>query len=173
MKHTGINLQSAYIFKRKNTAIDEIYAKYADMLYRLALTHSSSKEDAEDAVHDAFAAFLTAEPRFEDAEHEKAWFIRVTINKCRDITRKNSVRVYTDLEEIGEIAAKEEKESPAVTALRRLHEKYRAVISLHYLEGYSVEETAHILNLSLSAVKMRLSRGRLKLREIIEKEELL
>ncbi len=173
MKHNKNDFESAYVIKRKKTNLDAAYTMYADMLYRLALSHSSSEEDAQDAVHDAFAAFLTADPHFEDTEHEKAWFIRVTINKCRDISRKNAVRVYTDLEEIGEIAISDEKENPAILALRLLHEKYRAVIVLHYLEGYSVEETAHILNLSLSAVKMRLSRGRLKLREIIEKEELL
>ncbi len=169
MKQQRHDFVSVRLLKPKES--ESVYDKYADMLYRLALSNSASKEDAEDAVQDAFTAYFTSTPRFDSPEHEKAWFIRVTLNKCRDILRKNSVRAYTELSEVGDLPALEKEEDPAISALHRLHEKYRTVIALHYLEGYSLEETASILNLSLSAVKMRLSRGRIKLREILEKEE--
>lgn len=158
--------------RRLKNDLSSAYEKYADMLYRLALSNSNSREDAEDAVHDAFASYLTQEPVFFSEEHEKAWLIRVTVNKCRDTLRKNAVRTYTELDAAGDLAAPEEEENSVIEALRRLPEKYRTAVTLHYLEGYSVEETGKILELSGSAVKMRLSRGRLKLLEILEKEEL-
>lgn len=156
---------------RKND-LNSVYEKYADMLYRLALSNSSSREDAEDAVHDAFASYLTNSPAFSNEEHERAWLIRVTVNKCRDILRRNAVRTYTELEEARELPCENSEVNPVIEALRQLPERYRTAITLHYLEGYNVEECGSILNLSESAVKMRLSRGRLMLREIIEKEGL-
>ncbi len=163
---------SAHVPETASVELEDIYEKYSDMLFRLALSHSSSKEDAEDAVHDVFATVLRGKILFLNEEHRKAWFIRATINKCRDILRKNSVRSHAALDEIGDTAAEKEEENPVIEALRKLPDKYRAAVELHYLEGYSVEETAEILRLSLSAVKMRLSRGRLMLREILEKEGL-
>lgn len=171
-KSRNDDFNSIYASKTKKLEFEEIYEKYSDMLFRLALSHSSSKEDAEDAVHDVFASLLSGSVVFLNEEHRKAWFIRATINKCRDIIRKNSVRSHAALDEIGETAAEQEEENPVIEALRLLPDKYRTAVTLHYLEGYSVDETAKILKLSLSAVKMRLSRGRLMLREILEKEGL-
>ena len=55
-------------------------------------------------------------------------------------------------------------------AIEKLPEKIKTVIILHYLEGFSVEETAKMLKLSSSAVKMRLSRGRDALKKLLEEE---
>ena len=75
-------------------------------------------------------------------------------------------------DEIEEIPADEEPyEGNGIIALvSELPEKYRSVMVLHYLEGMSVEQCASILELSVSAVKMRLSRGREMLKIQIEKE---
>ncbi len=147
----------------------EVYDKYADMLYRLAYSMVLSTHDAEDVVHDVFAKYLMKNPHFKDEEHEKAWFLRVTVNQCHDFAKKQKYRNYTPLEEV--VATVETKEDlgllPAVLAL---DEKYKMVLLLHYFEGYSVEEIAFSLKLSVSAVKMRLSRGREKLKHQIGKE---
>ena len=58
-----------------------------------------------------------------------------------------------------------------LTLLHSIDEKYRETLILHYLEGLSAEETAEALGISLSAVKMRLMRGREILRNAMEKEE--
>jgi RNA polymerase sigma-70 factor (ECF subfamily) len=57
------------------------------------------------------------------------------------------------------------------SALASIPEKYRIAVTLHYLEGFSVEEIASILRIGVSAVKMRLSRGREALKDKLEKEE--
>ncbi len=148
--------------------LEAAYGRYADMLYRLALSHLGVAEDAEDTVHDVFEKYINTSPEFKDGEHEKAWFIRVTVNRCHDLLRKRSKRNHEAIEAAYDIACEDSEEPEVFRIVHSLPEKYRAVIVLHYLEGYSVEETAKLLKLTVSAVKMRLSRGREQLRLILE-----
>ena len=151
-------------FNQNNSSVDAVYSRYADQLYRLAFTQLSSQQDAEDAVADVFVKYLASPPDFRDENHEKAWFIRVLINRCRDMQRRKSVRAYTPLDEvIGDIAAPEQSKQ-LLEQVRTRPEKYRPAILLHYLEGFSLEETASILHCTVSAVKMRLLRGRNELK---------
>lgn len=151
------------------------YDRHADALYRLALAQLQSREDAEDAVQDAFAKYLTSAPDLADAEQERAWLVRVTVNLCRDLLRKRKHRGYVPLEELAETlhgpdGMPEPHGDGLMEKLGRIPEKHRAAIVLHHLEGYGVEQTARLLGISVPAVKMRLSRGRDALRELLEKE---
>ena len=148
------------------------YTNYADAMYRIALSHMTRREDAEDVVHDVFIKYMQASPSFADDDHERAWLIRVTVNRCRDLLRRRTIRRYVGFDEIEEIPAEEEtyEGQGVVSMISTLPEKYRSVMVLHYLEGYSVEECANILGLSASGIKMRLSRGREMLKKTIEKE---
>ncbi len=162
-----------FLFSISDSSVNltEMYEKYADTLYRIALTHLGAHDDAEDAVHDVFAKYISALPSFRDSEHEKAWFIRVTVNRCHDISRHKSRRNHLPLEEAESVTHTDNYEPEIIHTVHSLPEKYRSVIVLHYLEGFSVEETARILKLTVSAVKMRLSRGRDYIKELIGKEE--
>lgn len=148
--------------------LEAVYDRYADMLYRLALSHLAVREDAEDAVHDVFAKYIDTEPVFKDDVHEKAWFVRVTVNRCHDLQRKRTKRNHDTLESAHDVAITDSEEPEIFHVIHSLPEKYRAVVVLHYLEGYSVEETASLLKLSISAVKMRLSRGRDCIKEMMK-----
>ncbi|RAZ93233.1 sigma-70 family RNA polymerase sigma factor, partial [Klebsiella oxytoca] len=57
------------------------------LVYRVAFMQMKSHADAEDAAQEVFVRLLRYEPQFEDAEHEKAWFIRTTVNLCKDILK--------------------------------------------------------------------------------------
>lgn len=149
--------------RSKTEQFEEIYGKYSNMLYRLALTHLLSKEDAEDTVHDVFMKYMNSTPHFFNEEHEKAWFIRVTVNQCHDAARKRIVRTHAPLEEAEELCA-EIGAGEVTRAVLSLEDSYKTPILLHYYEGYSVEECARILRISVSAVKMRLARAREKLK---------
>ena len=154
--------------------INAAYTKYSDMLYRIALLEIRNHEDAMDAVQDVFLQYMKKSILFSSDEHEKAWFIRSTINRCRDIYRKNSVRNHEDISDIENTVAADEvsdETKEVLQAVEQLPEKIKSVIILHYLEGLSVEMTAKSLKISSSAVKMRLSRGREMLKDILEKEE--
>lgn len=153
------------------TLLETAYDKYADMLYRLAFSHLRRREDAEDAVQDVFTKYMNTSPRFTDDEHERAWLVRVTVNRCHDMLRRGKVREHDSLDDISEIPDEEENSSGVLQAVFALPEKYKTAITLHYLEGFSVEEISSMLGISLSAVKMRLSRGREILKDLLDKEE--
>ena len=155
--------------------IGRAYDLYGAQLYRVAFSLLQSRESAEDAVQDAFARYLTYDKPFRDDEHEKAWLIRVTINRCRDLQRAGAVRAYTPLEELLQHPT---AEGPSVEnrtvleAILALPEKYRTVLVLHGLEGQPVDAVASELFLPPSAVKMRLKRGREMLKEALAKEDI-
>lgn len=157
--------------KSANVDLAGAYARYADMLYRIALAQLCSREDAEDAVQDAFARYLSSAADFSSSEHERAWLIRVTVNRCRDIQRSKKYRAHASLEEAGSEAASSDNDiSELMGIISVLPEKYKTVIILHHLEGFSVEEAAQALGVSSSGIKMRLSRGRELLKKHLEKE---
>ena len=73
-----------------------IVQQYSDMLFRLAYSRLQTEADAEDCVQDVFMKLLEKQPEFRDQEHEKAWLIRVTINRARNsflvIERKTALQ---------------------------------------------------------------------------------
>lgn len=159
------------IFLNNEQLFETVYSNYADMVYRLALSYLNHKEDAEDVVQDVFTKYMCGLHFPMDKEHEKAWFIRVTINHCHDSLRRRKHRTHTSLEETENLPGYEQ-EMPFMLqeTLQNLPEKYKSVIILHYLEGFSVQEIAKICRISVSATKMRLSRGREILKNELEKE---
>ena len=158
-------------FRDNGQAFETTYELYADMLYRLALSYMKNREDAEDIVQEVFTKYFCGFHLPMNGEQQKAWFIRVTINQCHDALRKRSYRLHPSLDDVTEVAGAEQQEqNELLDTLHKLPDKYKAVMILHYLEGYSVEETAKMLGLSASATKMRLKRGREFLKEELEKE---
>lgn len=160
------------LFQKSKPDFEKAYLAYADMLYRIAVAYLRSSEDASDTVQDVFIKFMDKAPVFGDENHEKAYLIRLTVNRCKDVLRKRSIRLHSSLEDALENSASFDTDiSDMLALLHSLDEKYRETMILHYLEGLSAEETAEALGISLSAVKMRLMRGREILRNELEKEE--
>ena len=154
------------IFNRKPINVETAYKKYADMLYRVALANLTVNADAQDVVQDVFMKYMTSAPVFNDDAHERAWLLRVTVNRCHDVTRSLKVRESVPIEKVADIAAPEKRDvSELLELLSHIPSKYKETLILHCLEGLSQKETAKILGISLSAVKMRILRGR----EILEK----
>ena len=150
--------------------IRRVVETYSPMLLRLACTRLGSAADAEDAVQEAFLRLLTARPVFRDAEHEKAWLIRTTLQRASDIRRKAEQR-NIPLEEAAEAAVPfEDPGSGLRAAVRALPEMYGAVIHLHYYEGYSIKEIAKLLGLPAATVGTRLARGRERLRQMLKED---
>ncbi len=151
-------------------ALQAAYDTYADLLYRVAFSHLRHRDDALDAVQDVFLKLHTSSKHFRDREHERAWLLRVTINRCHDLARRQHIRSYTPLDEVTDLAASENERPVVLDEVDRLPAALKSAVVLHYLEGFSVEETASILKLSPSAVKMRLSRARDALRTALQGE---
>ena len=138
--------------------LEAAYDAYGAAVYRLALAFLGQRADAEDVTQETFVRLLCRAPAFADEEHRRRWLLRVAANLCRDQLRGFWRKRVTELEDVLPAAPAEERE--AARAMMALPEQYRLPIHLHYYEGYSVAETAEILKLGQSAVKMRLKRGR-------------
>ena len=149
--------------------IENIVDTYGNMLFRLCLIMLGNASDAEDVVQDTFIKYLQKAPDFKDKEHEKAWFIKVASNKCKDMLRFKARHAIVDMESINQFT-KDSSDNGILEALMTLPEKFRIVLILYYVEQYKTEEIAEMIGKSASAVKMRLQKGRRLLKAIYQKE---
>lgn len=146
----------------------EIIKRNSDMVYRIAFSQAKSKDNADDIYQEVFLRYIRRKPAFENTDHEKAWFIRVTLN-CSKTNLKSfwNTKVIELSEDFEDTPVDKEDLS---FALNQLPKKYRAVIHLFYYEDMSIKEISDALNLSESNIRMQLTRARRKLKEILESE---
>ncbi len=141
----------------------EIVERYFDMVYRLALSQTKSKDLADDVVQEVFVRFLRTLKTFESDEHIKAWLIRVTINCCHNVFSSSWAKKTVPLSE--EIIFDTEEKGDVYYAVLELPQKYKSVIHLFYYEDMSIQEISEALKTNPSTVKSQLSRARKLLRE--------
>lgn len=149
--------------------MQQFVAQYGPLVYRLAMAQLRHQADAEDVYQDVFLKLIRHQPTFENPAHQKAWFIRVTVNTCKDRLKKASRRDLP-LEEATATACASEQ-SGLQEALERLSEQDRALIFLYYYEGYKSEEIASLLLTNGSTVRSRLKRARAKLKDFMTEGE--
>ena len=146
--------------EKTSQEIQSVIENYGEMIYRLALHYVRRSADAEDVVQETFLAFLThSVPK----EREKAWLLRVAVNKSLDFLRKRKRQTSLDENMSGE--------SPKITLADELAELApldREIIYLSYYEGYTSEEIAKLVHKSSSAVRKCLERAKKKLKELLE-----
>lgn len=143
----------------------------SNTVYRLAYAQMKNGADADDVYQEVFYRYIRKKPFFENKEHEKAWFIRVTLNCCKTNLKSFWKTKVCELDETFE-DTKVEKEDLSF-ALKKLPKKYCAVLYLHYYEDMSIREIAQVLNLKEGNVGVLLSRSRQELKEILEKEDFI
>lgn len=159
---------------------------YGDMLFKIAYARLGNRADAEDVVQETFYQYLKAAREFENAEHEKAWLIRVTLNGCRKEWRSAFNRRRSDVADLEQLCREpaeterkcspeeavlcRERASAVLEAVWRLPVKYRDVIHLFYYEDLSVKEIAEILERKTSTVTSQLTRGRELLKKSLKGE---
>lgn len=165
----GVDKQMQTTSARPADGIERIVEIYGNMLFRICLVTLNNEADAEDAVQDTLIKYLCKAPSFRDMEHEKAWLIRVAVNQCRDVARSKRKRTEYELENMKTRYADREN-GQIIHALMTLPDKFKTVLTLHYVEEYKVEEIAKMIGKSTSAVKMRLQKGRKLLEEAYRKE---
>ena len=146
--------------------IELLFQKYKNDVYRLAVSFTKSRQDAEDVCQNVFLK-LMRQPHIEPGK-EKSWLLQVTANECRSLLRSSWWRTTVPLEDTLSVDAPEC--SSVSAALLQLNPKYRVLVYLHYYEGFSTAEIARLLKISQSAVTTRLSRARRELKNLIEEE---
>lgn len=162
---------------RSDAYLRQAMRTYGAMVLRIALSQTGSSADAEDVYQDVFVRLACTAGEL-GGEHLKAWLIRATLNRCRDLGRSWWRRSHSSLDEL-ELSPPDGARSPEElladqadahelwSAVHRLPSKLRAVVHLYYVEDLSVDAIADAYGISASAVRTRLSRANQKLRSML------
>ena len=139
--------------------IKEVIEKYSNMLFRISYCILCNRQDAEDALQDTFFKYITKAPEFKDDEHEKAWLIKVITNISKNMLITRLKRKTVDIEELKHIGVND-TDSGVFSAVMELPVKYKMVMTLYYIEGYTSAQISDMLSISEAAVRKRLQKGR-------------
>ena len=152
---------------------EEIYEKYATDVLRVSYFYLGDRQKAEDVCQDVFVRLITNAPVLQEGR-EKAWLLKVALNRCRDLWRGAWVKrvilgspvfeLIPAPDEIDKLADQQE----IMGAIHQLPASFREVILLHYYQGYGITEIAEMMDLPEGTISSRLSRGRKKLESILK-----
>jgi len=187
MTQTGTFDESALVQRAKRgetEAYSELVRKYENKVFRLAKNITQNDEDAEDVLQDAFVKAYEHLDDFHEQSKFYTWLVRIAVNEALMRLRKRKTDRTVPLDEpvdtgeetvVREIAVWDDnpEEKYGTTEIRRILDEaiqslkpaFRTVFQLRDIEELSTEETAQVLGLSIPAVKSRLLRARLQLRE--------
>jgi RNA polymerase sigma factor (sigma-70 family) len=155
-----------------------LYEQYAHRFLNIAYRIVWHKEDAQDAVQDAFLKIFGSLGTLNELDKFEGWAKRIVVNNAITIWRQKGKMPLYDLEEydVPEPALEhwdEEMDLYNITiakkALAALAPGYRTILNLYLLEGYDHQEIAEILNISVSTSITQYNRGKKRLRELVEK----
>ncbi|SRR5574340_315143 len=165
-------------------AFTDLVRRYEGKIFRLAQNITQNREDAEDVLQETFLKAYEHLDQFQGNSKFYTWIVRIAVNQALMKLRKRRTDKIVSMDETidtgedtvtREIAAwdespeqrysREEINSILIDAIDSLAAPYRAVFVLRDMEELSTEETAEALDLSVPAVKSRLLRARLQLRE--------
>jgi len=168
--------------KGENQLFGLLVARYKDRGFSLALRILRNREEAEEALQDAFVRAYNGIGKFAGESSFGTWFYRILYNVCMTAVSQRKKRAgMVDLDEPstpepgsepvhpGDYSGLEARDlmSHVVAALDRLPEKYSSVISMFYIQELSYPEIAGVTGMPLGTVKTHLSRGRLMLQDEI------
>jgi RNA polymerase sigma-70 factor, ECF subfamily len=170
--------------KGDTAAFEELVNRYESKIFRLTMNITGNREDAEDAMQDAFLKAYAHLEGFQGDSRFYTWLVRIAANEALMRLRKRRPGQFSLDEAIeGEDAdfmpreledwrpspereyAQSEMHGILAGVIEKLEPEYRVVLVLRDLEELSTQETADVLGISVTAVKSRLLRARLKLRE--------
>lgn len=149
--------------KTKNDHVCELCRQYYPSLTKLAFSYLKNMFDAQDIVSEVFIAYMNA-PHFDSGEHEKAWLIRVTINKCKNFLRDSKKMRPA---EAVHYQPPQTEHIEILSAVMSLPEKYRLPVHLYYYEDMSIAEIAEALGEKPATIGTRLARARTMLKNLL------
>ena len=170
-------------------AFSALVAEYSRKIYRVAKNITQNDEDAEDVLQETFLKAYEHLPGFQGNSKFYTWIVRIAVNESLMKLRKRKGNRFVSLDEPIETGEEEVKREIAVwednpeqrysreemqeildTAVQTLKPDFRTVFMLRDIEELSTEETAETLGISIPAVKSRLLRARLALREKLTRQ---
>lgn len=152
----------------------ELYELYATDVLRMSYFYLGDRQKAEDVTQDVFVRLMTTNPPLQPGK-EKAWLLKVAMNRCRDLWRGAWLkRVVLGGPTFELIPAPDEfsrlgDQQEMMSAINRLPAMFKEVILLYYYQGYGISDIAEMMDLPEGTISSRLSRARRKLEEILTK----
>lgn len=155
--------------KQNPDAQKALYRAYSVAMYNICLRMLANKQDAEDALQDAFIKVFRSINTYQGKSTPGAWIKRIVINKCVDQLKKRphvdwSDETYNETSERTEQVGESIDSDTINAAIRELPDGCRMVFNLKILEGYDHQEIAEILNISVNTSKSQLHRAKQLLR---------
>lgn len=155
----------------------QLYNQYCHGMYIVAKRFLKDSNDAEDVVQEAFIKAFTKLHQYKAEVTFGAWLKRIVVNKSIDFLKSQKQRLV-DLEEVHLKVIDTSNDdkwlvddsitlNDVKTAIEALQDKYQYVLMLYLIEGYDHQEIADILNISEIASRTQLSRGKIKLQELL------
>ena len=154
---------------------EELYEKYATDVLRVSYFYLGDRQRAEDVCQDVFVRLMTNAPDLQEGR-EKAWLLKVALNRCRDLWRgawlKRVVLGSPMFEMIPapDDSGQRDDEEAMMKPIPELPPTFREAILLYYYQGYGIGEIAQMLDLPEGTISSRLSRARKKLESILKEE---
>ena len=165
-----------------NEKLKQIYEMYKNRMYISACRVLNDPLLAEDAVHDAFIAISRNIDKIGDVDSisTASYVIKAAKSRAVNMIKKNQRETVFPLEETDEayddtmtdLICEKQSVERIISAIMSLDEKYRDVLSLYYLNELTVKEISDILFRKETTVKQQLSRGRRRLINTLEKEDI-
>ena len=146
---------------------EQVVEKYYQTIASVCVLHIQNHADAQDCFQNTFVKLFEKSPDFESESHLKAWLIRVAINECSNMRRKN--RYTISLSQVGEnsvIIFPDDDKNDISWALVKIDDKVRDVLYLKYSEGYNSAQISEILGKNPNTVRTLLKRGLEKLKSV-------
>ena len=162
--------------KGDRQAQEQLYRKYAHILFGICLKYSRNKTEAEDNLHDSFMIIYDKIGQFKFKGSFEGWMKRITVNTVLQKYRKEEYLsvISENVEEQVEVESNY-MDIALPTLLRYIQElpnKYRATFNLYVLDGYTHKEISELLGTSTGTSKSNLARARMILKEKIKKENI-
>ncbi|HNX56019.1 MAG TPA: RNA polymerase sigma factor [Prolixibacteraceae bacterium] len=155
----------------------EIYKLYYKSMYNVCLRMVGNEVEAEDVMQESFLKAFTKLDSYRGEVSFGAWLRKIVINRSLDQLKKRKVK-FEELnekipdEETVQLDISEIQMEKLKKAVYSLPDGYRVVLSLYLLEGYDHEEISQILGISNGSSRSQFLRAKMRLREILQKEEM-
>jgi RNA polymerase sigma-70 factor (ECF subfamily) len=165
----------ARVLRGNAEAFRELVERYRDQYARYALHMLGNREDAEEALQDAFTRAYRSLARCEDPERFGAWLFRILVNRCRTAGTRRGRRARTFVTDDAALlgASEEHPEDRAAwreeidRALQQLRAEQREAFLLKYVEELGYDEMSRMTGVGVSALKMRVMRACERLRDLL------
>lgn len=155
--------------KEKNPdAFDQLMKAQLQRMYRIAISMLDNEEDAADAIQETVLKCWQKIDQLKNEDFFQTWLTRILINQCKDILK--SRKRYVPIEDIPEKGYEDDYFTDEwKRILQGLDKKYRIVMDLYYVEGYSTKEIAKMLHITDANVRSRMARGRNQLKQYLNR----